>query len=356
MEARPEQVSYDANGRLLTRPNRARRRRARGAAGGGAARDDAGRHRSVGRRSPTCSTARRRPHFVAEVDDDGRAILRFGDGEYGARLSDAVSLRAVYRVGNGRAGNVGAEAIAHAAPLLAAPWIVRLRNPLAASGGADPETIEEVRQLAPQAFHAELFRAVTEADWAEAAAEAPRRPGRGGHVPLDRQLVHGLRRRRSRRPRRPRRPARTAARACSRPSRSASARSSTASASPATTSSCGRRASCRSSSSSRSAPRRATSAPTSPRPSAVRSRHHVLPRRHARLLPPVELHVRPAGLPQPHLRRGRARRGRRVGGGQALPALRPGRSGRARARRPADRRPGRSRGSTTTRTSSSTAS
>jgi predicted phage baseplate assembly protein len=35
--------------------------------------------------------------------------------------------------------------------------------------GTDPETIEEVRQRAPQAFHTELFRAVTEADWAEAA-------------------------------------------------------------------------------------------------------------------------------------------------------------------------------------------
>jgi predicted phage baseplate assembly protein len=53
--------------------------------------------------------------------------------------------------------------------VLPAPWIVNLRNPLAAQAGADPETIEEVRQLAPQAFHSELFRAVTEADWAEAA-------------------------------------------------------------------------------------------------------------------------------------------------------------------------------------------
>src|SRR5207247_10498186 len=112
-------------------------------------------------------------HFVAEVDDDGRAILRFGDGEYGAELSDVVSLRAVYRVGNGREGNVGAEAIAHAAPVLPAGWIQRIRNPLAAEAGADPETIDEVRELAPQAFHSELFRAVTEEDWAEAARRLP---------------------------------------------------------------------------------------------------------------------------------------------------------------------------------------
>ena len=107
--------------------------------------------------------------FVAEVDDDGRAILRFGDDEYGRALpEEAESLDAVYRVGNGRAGNVGPETIAHVAARRRA-WIERVRNPLAADEGTDPETIEEVRQLAPQAFHTELFRAVTEADWAEAA-------------------------------------------------------------------------------------------------------------------------------------------------------------------------------------------
>jgi hypothetical protein len=111
--------------------------------------------------------------FVVEVDDEGRALLRFGDDEYGRALTDATSLSAVYRVGNGRAGNVGAEAIAHAALPTPNDWIDGVRNPLAARDGADPETIEEVRQYAPQAFHTELFRAVTEGDWAEAARRLP---------------------------------------------------------------------------------------------------------------------------------------------------------------------------------------
>ena len=173
MEARPEQVSYDLNGRLLT--------------------DRTELDADVREVRPAVALLVTTPvdveqweavpellesspadgHFVAEVDDDGRAILRFGDGEYGAELSDVDSLRAVYRVGNGRAGNVGAEAIAHAAPVLPAPWIDRIRNPLAARDGTDPETIEEVRQLAPQAFHSQLFRAVTEDDWAEAARRLP---------------------------------------------------------------------------------------------------------------------------------------------------------------------------------------
>jgi hypothetical protein len=108
-------------------------------------------------------------HFVAEIDDEGRAILRFGDGEYGRRLPDTTALRAVYRIGNGRSGNVGRDTIAHAAPVVPSTWITSLRNPIAATAGVDAETIEEVRQLAPQAFHTELFRAVTEDDWAAAA-------------------------------------------------------------------------------------------------------------------------------------------------------------------------------------------
>ena len=173
MEARPDQVSYDSSGRLLTdRTNLT-----------GDARTvwpavsllvttpvDVDQWEAV---PDLLESSPSDQHFVAEVDDDGRANLRFGDAEYGARLGDVVSLRAVYRVGNGRAGNVGAEAIAHAAPTLPADWIVRIRNPLAARDGVDPETIEELRQLAPQAFHTELFRAVTEQDWAEAARRLP---------------------------------------------------------------------------------------------------------------------------------------------------------------------------------------
>jgi predicted phage baseplate assembly protein len=112
-------------------------------------------------------------HFVAEIDDDGRALLRFGDDEYGSALPAGAELTAVYRVGNGRAGNVGADAIAHVAPAVADDAIAFVRNPLAAVAGTDAETIEHVRRLAPQAFHSELFRAVTEEDWARAAERLP---------------------------------------------------------------------------------------------------------------------------------------------------------------------------------------
>lgn len=111
--------------------------------------------------------------FVAEVDDDGRAVIRFGEGEYGREPAGAFAFRAVYRIGNGRSGNVGAESLSHLAPEGAAPEVLLVRNPLAAQGGVDPETVEEVRQLAPRAFRARQFRAVTESDYAEAANELP---------------------------------------------------------------------------------------------------------------------------------------------------------------------------------------
>ncbi len=109
--------------------------------------------------------------FVAEVDDDGRARLRFGDDEYGRSLPDDVAgLTAVYRVGNGRAGNVGHETLTTLA-LSGATFVDAITNPLRALDGVDAETVEQVRRRAPEAMRAVLKRAVTEADWVRAAKE-----------------------------------------------------------------------------------------------------------------------------------------------------------------------------------------
>jgi hypothetical protein len=108
--------------------------------------------------------------FVAEVDNDGIAILRFGDDDYGRSPVTATKVTAHYRIGNGKAGNLGSGALAHLAlPLSWMSTVTALRHPIPAVDGTDPETIEEVRQLAPRAFQAEQLRAVTEADY-EAAA------------------------------------------------------------------------------------------------------------------------------------------------------------------------------------------
>lgn len=107
------------------------------------------------------------PEFVVEMERDGGAHLRFGDGETaGKRPDKGASFSASYRVGNGRAGNIGAGAITRVVSDLSG--FERVRNPRAGRGGADPETMEEARQFAPQAFRTQQ-RAVTEADWAEVA-------------------------------------------------------------------------------------------------------------------------------------------------------------------------------------------
>ena len=102
--------------------------------------------------------------FVVEIDTDSAAYLRFGDNLLGKRPESGTQFTATYRVGNGVAGNVGAESLAHIVTGLTAISLVR--NPLSAQGGVEPETIEDVRQRAPAAFRTQE-RAVTEADYAE---------------------------------------------------------------------------------------------------------------------------------------------------------------------------------------------
>jgi hypothetical protein len=112
-------------------------------------------------------------NFVAEVDNDNRTALRFGDDQYGRSVYGAPAFRCTYRVGNGAEGNVGAEALAHLALSPVLNVVTTVRNPLAAGGGVEAETIAEVQQWAPQAFRVEKFRAVTEADYADVVKKLP---------------------------------------------------------------------------------------------------------------------------------------------------------------------------------------
>jgi hypothetical protein len=118
------------------------------------------------------------PEFVVEMERDGVARLRFSDpqrGGLGKTPTAGTQFAATFRVGSGPAGNLGAGALRHvvASPLLIPPGsITGVRNPLPARGGTAPETFDQVRQFAPQAFRRQE-RAVTEADWAEVARRFP---------------------------------------------------------------------------------------------------------------------------------------------------------------------------------------
>ena len=107
--------------------------------------------------------------FVAEVDAEGEATLRFGDGVLGKAPATGSAFTATYRVGNGPGGNVGADAITE---VVGVGGVAGARNPLPAVGGTAPESVEAVRQFAPQAFRTQE-RAVTAADYAEVTERHP---------------------------------------------------------------------------------------------------------------------------------------------------------------------------------------
>jgi hypothetical protein len=116
-------------------------------------------------------------HFVAEIDDSGGAHLRFGNGREGRLPEAGAEFHATYHIGNGPAGNVGAETIRYMVfrQVTGGLGKIEARNPLPARGGTAPETIAEAKMFAPFAFRSVLERAVTADDYATLAADNARR-------------------------------------------------------------------------------------------------------------------------------------------------------------------------------------
>lgn len=109
---------------------------------------------------------------VVESDEEGVAHLRFGDGAAGRAPEPGAAFLADYRIGNGLAGNVGTGAINHIVFCAADPGVVRrVRNPLPAQGGMDPEPVADVRLSAPGGYKRGLHRAVTAEDYATLAGQ-----------------------------------------------------------------------------------------------------------------------------------------------------------------------------------------
>ena len=105
--------------------------------------------------------------YVTRTDDESKTTVIFGNGQEGARLSTGVeNVRAVYRNGIGKPGNVKAGQISLLAtrPL----GVKSVINPLRASGGADRESRDQARRNAPLAVMA-LDRLVSVQDYADFA-------------------------------------------------------------------------------------------------------------------------------------------------------------------------------------------
>jgi hypothetical protein len=93
----------------------------------------------------------RGPHeriYITRLDNDGKTYVMFGDGITGARLPSGLeNVTAAYRKGIGVDGMVNPGQLSL---LMSKPYGVKeVVNPLAASGAADPETLDKARKNSP---------------------------------------------------------------------------------------------------------------------------------------------------------------------------------------------------------------
>lgn len=116
--------------------------------------------------SDTLATAGPRDRlFITQTDDAGTTSVIFGNGAQGARLPTGQgNVKAVYRNGIGRPGNVaaGQVTVLQSKPL----GVKEVVNPLRASGGADKESRDDARGNAPLAVTS-LGRLVSVQDYAD---------------------------------------------------------------------------------------------------------------------------------------------------------------------------------------------
>jgi len=115
------------------------------------------------------STPEARDYYV-QFDEDGRAAVVFGDGEYGRRPPPGRdNVRASYVSGGGAIGNVPAGGIAEATTKI--DNLASVTNPLPAVGGTDAEPIDHAARFGPLAFRSG-DRAVTLGDYVALALQA----------------------------------------------------------------------------------------------------------------------------------------------------------------------------------------
>lgn len=128
--------------------------------------------------------------YTTRITAEGKTIVQFGGDSHGAQPSTGnQNMHASYRKNLGLAGRVGANALN---VLMSRPLgLSEADNPLPSSGGADPESLEAIRENAPLTVRT-LDRAVSPADYEDYArgfagiAKAEARLRRKGVT----QLVH----------------------------------------------------------------------------------------------------------------------------------------------------------------------
>lgn len=108
--------------------------------------------------------------YTTFTNENGIVYVYFGSGANGRVPPQGAVVTAVYRIGGGTRGNVGANTITE--PVGTLLGISAVTNPSAASGGADVESIADIRRNAPRSL-ATLNRAVTTEDYEVLALQVP---------------------------------------------------------------------------------------------------------------------------------------------------------------------------------------
>ncbi|MBI3803964.1 MAG: putative baseplate assembly protein [Nitrospirae bacterium] len=109
-------------------------------------------------------------HYVVSIDENDTLTITFGNGQRGSVVPAGAQVKAVYRIGLGSQGNVGADTLTVAPSAI--PQITKLTNPFHAEGGADRETTEEAKISGPGSIIAQE-RAVTLHDYELLAVAFP---------------------------------------------------------------------------------------------------------------------------------------------------------------------------------------
>lgn len=107
--------------------------------------------------------------FTAETDDQGVTRITFGDGVNGAVPATGLTIAAAYRTGGGAYGNIAQGSITDLAE--AVPGVV-VTGSSPMTGGADEESIDQIRVNAPRAYRTQ-GRAVSADDYADLALQVP---------------------------------------------------------------------------------------------------------------------------------------------------------------------------------------
>jgi|APLak6261663543_1056040.scaffolds.fasta_scaffold00138_10 hypothetical protein len=113
-------------------------------------------------------------HFVVETDEEGRSVVRFGNGVNGQKLPEKAVVTCVYQEGAGLDGNIGSDKLVRFNSTTTQGQLIEYSwNPFDVTSGRAPEPVYEIIRRVPEAYRARQLRAVALHDYERRAEELP---------------------------------------------------------------------------------------------------------------------------------------------------------------------------------------